>query len=105
MATVGAALDCDLGLSPVTNAMPVLRHGLLQRDGSHEFVMAWVSVPDLAVHASEQRYTTIGSDERGQRIIEYSSIHRDFVSNLTFDADGMVVDYPQLARRVPAMVP
>src|SRR3954447_26080030 len=27
------ALDCDLGLSPVTNMMPILRHGLLQHDG------------------------------------------------------------------------
>jgi hypothetical protein len=99
-----AALDCDLGLSPLTNSMPVLRHKLLQRDGSHEFVMAWVSVPDLSVHPSAQRYTTRGEDARGRRIIEYSSIQRDFVSNLTFDDDGLVVDYPRLARRVPDVV-
>ena len=98
---IDAALDCDLGLSPLTNAMPVLRHNLLQRNGSHEFVMAWVSVPDLGVHASGQRYTTRGEDAEGRRIIEYSSIKRDFVADLTFDADGLVVDYPRLGRRVP----
>jgi hypothetical protein len=95
------AVDCDLGLSPLTNSMPVLRHGLLERDGTHEFVMAWVSVPDLSVHASGQRYSTKGEYALGLRVIEYSSMQRDFVSELTFDADGLVVDYPQLARRVP----
>ena len=100
-ASVSEALDCDLGLSPLTNSMPVLRHGLLQHDGTHEFVMAWVSVPDLSVRASGQRYSTKGRDTRGFRVIEYSTMRRDFVSELTFDADGLVVDYPQLARRVP----
>jgi len=33
------------------------------------------------------------------RRIEYRS--RDFVSELLFDADGLVVDYPQLGRAVP----
>ena len=49
------ALDCDLGLSPLTNSMPVLRHGLLSGGGSVDFVMAWVSVPDLSVFRSRQR--------------------------------------------------
>jgi hypothetical protein len=44
------SLDCDLALSPLTNAMPVLRHGLLENGGPLDFVMAWVSVPDLSVH-------------------------------------------------------
>ncbi len=34
------ALDCDLGLSPVTNMMPILRHGLVQSGGPIEFTMA-----------------------------------------------------------------
>jgi len=98
------ALDCDLGLSPLTNTMPVLRHGLLEHDGSYVFVMAWVSVPDLGVHASRQRYTTRGRDEHGRRVVEYSSIGGDFVSNLTFDEDGLVIDYPRLAHRVPGVL-
>ena len=55
---LAGALDCDLGLSPLTNAMPVHRHRLDREPGSAEFVMAWVSVPDLAVHAARQRYRT-----------------------------------------------
>lgn len=95
------ALDCDLGRSPVTNTMPVLRHDLLRRDNSVDFVMAWVSVPDLAVRASAQRYATIGHDRRGRRRIQYRSLDSDAAAELVFDADGLIVDYPQLARAVP----
>jgi hypothetical protein len=100
-AAFAEALDRDLGLSPLTNSMPVLRNDLLRRDGTLELVMAWVSVPDLGVVASRQRYATVGPDHRVPRRIEYSAIQRDFVSVLTVDGDGLVIDYPQLARRVP----
>ena len=97
VATFVAALDCDLGLCPLTNTMPVLRHDLHRRDGSLDFVMAWVSVPDLAVRRSGQRYATLPGTGDGLRHIEYRSLDSDFVSGLTYDDDGLVVDYPQLA--------
>ncbi|HYY90025.1 MAG TPA: putative glycolipid-binding domain-containing protein, partial [Chloroflexota bacterium] len=53
---LGEALDCDLGFSPLTNTMPVLRHRLHRLSGQADFVMAWISVPDLGVHVSDQRY-------------------------------------------------
>jgi uncharacterized protein len=93
---VEGALDCDLGLCPLTNAMPVLRHDLLQPGAEpRDFVMAWVAVPDLTVHRSEQRYEPI--DEHHVR---YVGKHRDFVGELEFDDDGLVVRYPELAERV-----
>jgi hypothetical protein len=94
------ALDCDLGLSPLTNSMPVLRHDLLRQEGSVDFLMAWVSVPGLSVHPVAQRYTTLGDDGDGRQRIEYRSIGRSFVSELIFDSDGLVVDYPHLAKSV-----
>ena len=57
--SVAGALDCDLRLSPLTNSMRVLRHSLHQGGGPVDFLMAWVSVPDLAVHPSRQRYTFV----------------------------------------------
>ena len=93
------ALDCDLGRSPLTNSMPVLRHGLLDAGGPIDFVMAWVSVPDLGVHRSEQQYTFVRRE--GERsIVRYEGGHRSFVADLTFDSDGLVLLYPGLARRV-----
>jgi hypothetical protein len=46
------ALDCDLGLSPVTNAMPVLRHSVHEGGDPVDLLMAWVAVPELSVSAS-----------------------------------------------------
>src|SRR5579859_5383664 len=37
---LAGALDVDLGLSPLTNTMPVLRHGLHHGGGPADFLMA-----------------------------------------------------------------
>jgi hypothetical protein len=97
---LGGALDCDLGLSPLTNSMPVLRHRLLEVDGSVDFLMAWVSVPDLGVHPSRQRYTALRGDPGGDRLIRYESVDSTFTADLAFDRDGLVIDYPGIGRRL-----
>jgi hypothetical protein len=96
---LGAALDCDLGRCPTTNSMPVLRERLLVRDEPVDFVMALVDVPALVVHRSRQRYEPIGTQSDRSRLIRFVSLDSEFRSELTFDADGLVIDYPQLARR------
>jgi uncharacterized protein len=99
VAPLAGALDCDLGLSPLTNSMPVLRHALLQGGGPVDFRMAWISVPDLGVHPSWQRYTFV----RGRledSVIRYEATDGDFAAELTFDRDGIVVDYPRIGRRL-----
>ena len=57
--------------------------------------MAWVAVPDLTVHRSEQRYEPM--DEHHVRYVERD---RSFVAELELDDDGLVVHYPELAERV-----
>ena len=92
------ALDCDLGLSPLTNTMPVLRHGLLHGGGPIDFTVAWVSVPDLGVRASRQRYAFIGA-EAGRQMVLFED-DEGFTADIVFDAEGLVVEYPGLARRL-----
>jgi hypothetical protein len=99
VAEISEAVDCDLGLSPLTNSMPVLRHGLLRGGGPLDFLMAWVSVPDLAVHASLQQYRFVRT-RGGVAIVRYRSLDSDFVADLSFDADGLVIDYPGIGRRI-----
>jgi uncharacterized protein len=96
---VAGALDCDLGRSPLTNTMPILRHRLHQGPGAYNLVMAWVAVPELTVHRSEQGYTHL-RPSGGGAIVEYAGSHRSFVGDLVIDPDGLVIDYPQLARRI-----
>jgi hypothetical protein len=93
---VKGALDCDLGLCPLTNTMPVLRHRLLAGDAeARDFVMAWVHVPDLTVHRSDQRYEPI--DERHVR---YVGVSTDYQAELEYDEHGLVLNYPEMAERV-----
>jgi len=90
---VEGALDCDLAFSPLTNFMPARR--LAGEPVDH--VMAWVSVPDLAVLRSEQRYEPIDA-----RTVRYIGLDSDFTADLELDEDGFVVRYPRLAERVPS---
>ena len=94
-AALDDALDCDLGLSPLSNTMPILRHRLHQQAGAADCTMAWVSVPDLSVHRSLQRYQHLRTTATGA-VVRF--VTGDFTADLQVDADGFVVDYPQLAR-------
>jgi hypothetical protein len=93
------ALDCDLGLSPVTNMMPILRHGLLDGGGPIDFNMAWVAVPALAVQPDGQRYRHIRS-AADRRVIRYEAIDGSFAADIIVDLDAVVIDYPAIARRL-----
>jgi hypothetical protein len=90
---VEGSLDCDLAFSPITNFMPARR--LAGEPVDH--VMAWVSVPDLAVLRSEQRYEPIDA-----RTVRYVGLDSDFTADLELDEDGFVMRYPRLAERVPS---
>jgi uncharacterized protein len=89
------ALDCDPAFSPLTNLMPVRRHALHESPGSCDFAMAWVSVPDLAVHRSPQRY-----EHLRPRVVRFTSLDGDFTADLELDPEGLVARYPRLAERV-----
>ena len=99
--TLAGALDCDLGFSPLTNFMPVRRHRLHEGPGVEDFVMAWVSVPSLEVFASAQRYEFVRQDD-DVRVVRFIDRGRfaGFTAELELDADGLVVFYPALAKRV-----
>jgi hypothetical protein len=88
------ALDCDLAFSPLTNLMPVRRHRLHEQPGTADFAMAWVSLPDMKVHLSRQRYEHLAPGK-----VRFSD-DSGFTADLELDSDGFVVAYPGLAQRV-----
>jgi hypothetical protein len=83
----------DLGWSPLFNSLPVLRDQLLDGGPPRDYLMRWVDVPSLQVSASAQRYEPLGNG-----IVRFRA--GDFVSDITFDSDGFVADYPGIATRV-----
>ena len=89
----GDADFVDLGFSPLTNTLPILRDGLNRGGAARDYVMALVEVPSLAVSLSEQRYEPVS---RGT--VRFRS--GDFSAVLQLDDDGFVLDYPGLAEQL-----
>jgi hypothetical protein len=100
-AALRGAIDCDLGLSPLTNLLPIRRDRHHEQAGRADYLMAWVSVPDLGVIAYPQRYEHVRREGAGS-VVRFISLGVDegFQADLELDADGLVVVYPGLARRV-----
>lgn len=90
------ATDCDISLSPLTAAMPVLRHGLHRQLGRSVIVAAWVSLPDLTVHRQERTYAHVRTDGEGG-IVRYNA--GTFSTDIAVGCDGFVTSYPGLATR------
>jgi hypothetical protein len=94
-----AVLDCDLGFSPLTNAMPVLRHHMQAGGPAREIDVAWVSVPDLAVHRDHQIYEPLGGGR-----LRFARPEADFERVIELTSDGFVRDYPDIARLAAVLV-
>ena len=86
-------LDCDLGFSPLTNAMPVLRDRMQHGGEARTIDVAWVSVPDLAVHRDHQIYEPLGAGR-----VRFHSPDEGFERVIELTPDGFVRDYPDIAR-------
>jgi hypothetical protein len=96
------AVDCDLALSPLTNFMPIRREGLAEPRPGFDLVCAWVSVPELTVTAYPQRYEHVRRADDRRATVRFVDLgpSKGFVAELELDPDGLVIDYPDLARRV-----
>lgn len=90
---LGGADFFDLFASPFFNSLPVMRDGLLDVGPARDYEMRFVHVPELTVELSRQRYEPLGN-----HVVRYSS--GDFQSDITFDADGFVLDYRGFLERV-----
>jgi hypothetical protein len=89
------AFDVDLGGSPLTNTLPIRRLKLLEGETgvAHRVSVAWVLLPSLEVVQADQIYTPLG-DHR----VRFAN--ETFSADLQLDDDGVVADYPGLARLI-----
>jgi hypothetical protein len=89
--------DVDFESSAVTNTLPVHRLPFVPGPAV-DVPAAFVQAGDLTVVRLEQRYTLTSSGEHGH-VFHYESATFDFECELTFDASGLVLDYPGIATR------
>jgi hypothetical protein len=89
------ARDVDVAACVLFNALPVRRLGLHNGPGEHDLPMVYVNLPDLSVELVRQRYRTDGTQTS---MVTFTS--GDFTADLTVDREGIVLDYPGLARRI-----
>ncbi|WP_312795468.1 putative glycolipid-binding domain-containing protein [Tianweitania sp.] len=89
------ALAPDLSASALTNTLAIRRLNLAEGKSAN-IETAYVDLPDMAVSADPQRYTCL---KKGSLYL-YQSRDSDFQSEIEVDADGFVVTYPGLFRRL-----
>lgn len=90
-------IDIDLNRTPLTNTLPIRRLDWAL-DQARDFVMAYVSVPELIVRAVPQRYTCV-QRETAHRVFRYES--GAFQADIAVDQAGLVLDYPGIWSRIP----
>jgi hypothetical protein len=95
---LAGCIDVDLSATPITNSLPVRRLALSAR-ASAELLVAYVAIPDLEIHATRQRYTCLGPAD-GRILYRYESLGSGYSTNLAFDDDGAIADYPGTFRRI-----
>lgn len=88
-------IDIDIWPTPFTNSFPIRRAPLAIGE-RREFLMAWVSAPELSVKPQPQAYTRLA--ERRYRFDNLDG--SGFSVELPVDEDGVVLDYPDLFRRL-----
>ena len=88
-------MDVDIWPTPFTNSFPIRREPIALGE-RRQFLMAWIFAPDLTVQPQPQAYTRLAD-----RLYLFESLDGSgFRAELPVDEDGIVLDYPDLFRRV-----
>jgi hypothetical protein len=91
-------IDVDISVTPFTNTFPVRRLDLTPGQ-SAEIRVLYVAAPGLAVKPVTQRYSC-RERTAGRHRVTYEGFPSGFTADLELDADGLVIDYPELFRRL-----
>jgi uncharacterized protein len=98
LVALDGCLDVDLSATAFTNTLPIRRLAMLP-GWSEEITVAYVAVPGLGVSVARQRYHCLHWAPDGARY-RFEDPASGFTAEISVDADGLVIDYPGVARRV-----
>jgi len=80
--------EIDLEATPLTNTLALKRLGL-EPNKPKPMRTAYITIPSLQVRVDEQEYTLLSPTR-----FRYRGLSTNFKSEVTNDADQLVVDYP-----------
>lgn len=89
------AVDVDLAFSPLFSTLPVRRLALHHASSEHELPMVFVTLPSLDVQLVQQTYRSVSVGDPVVVGVRGDSFDVD----ITVDPDGLVLEYPGLAKR------
>ena len=92
-------VDIDIYPSPFTNTLPIRRLADAALGRPVALDVAWVLLPELTIQPARQEYTLLERGAAGARW-RFRGLDSDFVAELDVDDNGLVLDYPGIARRV-----
>ena len=92
-------VDIDIYPSPFTNTLPIRRLTDVVVGRPVAIDVAWVVLPELTIQSARQEYTLLERGVAGARW-RFRSLASNFVAELDVDRNGVVLDYPGIARRV-----
>ena len=95
-AAFDGALDVDVVFSPFFNALPIRRCGLMERADSITVPTIYVRLPEMSVTSAMVSYSS-PAPGTAEGINVHSPVSE---ITLTVDADGFIVNYPDLAERI-----
>jgi hypothetical protein len=99
MPALDGCVDIDIYPSPFTNTLPIRRLADAAIGRPVALDVAWVLLPELTIQPARQEYTLLERGADGARW-RFRGLDSDFVAELDVDGNGLVLDYPGIARRV-----
>jgi len=98
LSALDRCIDVDISVTPLTNTLPIRRLSL-QPGQSADLLVAYLTVPQLQVRMMQQRYSCLEHRADGG-LYRYESLNSGFTRDLSVDAQGLVIDYPGIWKRI-----
>jgi hypothetical protein len=100
ISSLDGCFEVDISATPFTNTLAIRRMRLKTGETS-ALVAAYISIPEMKVRPSRQRYTCLNVGPNGAMYkYEDEGLFQGFTADLPVDCNGLVTDYPGLFRRV-----
>src|SRR5207248_2737406 len=91
-------IDIDITVTPFTNTLPIRRLNFTPGT-STEISVVYIELPQLQFAPARQRYTCLNTTASGS-VYKYEGLETGFTAELQVDSDGLILNYPNLWKRV-----